>query len=106
MEARQNASPLQLVSMLGGILLALANPEAGMAAISAGQAAGQQAMINYTRSNEKEADRVGIEILARAGFEPQASASFFGKLAAEFRYVSKPPAFLMTHLFPNQGWLI
>ncbi|GGD52122.1 putative beta-barrel assembly-enhancing protease [Lacimicrobium alkaliphilum] len=101
MEARQNASPLQVVSMLGGILLALANPEAGMAAISAGQAAGQQAMINYTRSNEKEADRVGIEILARAGFEPQASASFFGKLAAQYRYVSKPPAFLMTHPLPE-----
>jgi beta-barrel assembly-enhancing protease len=101
LEARQNASPLQVVSMLGGILLALANPEAGMAAISAGQAAGQQAMINYTRSNEKEADRVGIEILARAGFEPQASASFFGKLAAQFRYVSKPPAFLMTHPLPE-----
>ncbi|WP_246840487.1 M48 family metalloprotease [Lacimicrobium sp. SS2-24] len=101
MEARQNASPLQVVSMLGGILLALANPEAGMAAISAGQAAGQQAIINYTRSNEKEADRVGIEILAQAGFEPQASASFFSKLAAEYRYVSKPPAFLLTHPLPE-----
>ncbi|MBN7824410.1 M48 family metallopeptidase [Bowmanella dokdonensis] len=101
MEARQRTSPLQLVSMLGGMLLAVANPEAGIAAISASQAAGQQASINYTRSNEKEADRVGIEILARAGYDPSAAASFFGKMAAKYRHQSRPPAFLLTHPMPE-----
>ncbi|MDF2177559.1 M48 family metalloprotease [Aliiglaciecola sp. CAU 1673] len=100
-EAQQKASPLQLVSALGGILLAMSNPEAGIAAISAGSAAAQQAAINYTRSNEKEADRVGIDILYRAGYDPAASANFFGKLAAKYRHQSKPPAFLMTHPLPE-----
>lgn len=100
-EAQQKASPLQLVSALGGILLAMSNPEAGIAAISAGSAAAQQAAINYTRSNEKEADRVGIDILYRAGYDPAGSASFFAKLAAKYRHQSKPPAFLLTHPLPE-----
>lgn len=100
-ESRQKTSPLQLVSMLGGVLLAMADPEAGIAAISASQAAGAQASINYTRSNEKEADRVGIETLAHAGYDPSAAATFFGKLAAKYRHQSKPPAFLLTHPLPE-----
>ncbi|GAA0346569.1 M48 family metallopeptidase [Bowmanella denitrificans] len=100
-EARQKTSPLQLVSMLGGVLLAMADPEAGIAAISASQAAGAQASINYTRSNEKEADRVGIEVLSRAGYDAGAAAAFFGKLAAKYRHQSKPPAFLLTHPLPE-----
>jgi predicted Zn-dependent protease len=75
-EARQKSSPLQLASMLGGILVALAAPEAGMAAISASSAAAQQSSINYTRSNEKEADRIGIRILAQAGFDPNGASGF------------------------------
>lgn len=100
-QARQKSSPLQIASIFGSILLALANPEAGMAALSVGNAAAAQASINYTRSNEKEADRVGMSILSKAGFDPQGAASFFGKLAAKYRVRSKPPAFLLTHPLPE-----
>ncbi|MEZ5439062.1 MAG: hypothetical protein R3F12_12035 [Lysobacteraceae bacterium] len=37
----------------------------------------QQRRINYTRTSEQEADRVGIRTLARAGFDPMAMADFF-----------------------------
>lgn len=100
-QSQQKASPLALASALGGILLAIANPEAGMAALSVGSAASKQASINYTRSNEKEADRIGIHILAQAGFDPRGAANFFGKLAEQYRHVSKPPAFLLTHPLPE-----
>ncbi|WP_339771679.1 M48 family metalloprotease [uncultured Paraglaciecola sp.] len=100
-EAKQKSSPLQLASALGGILLALANPEAGIAAISAGSAASAQASINYTRQNEKEADSIGIRILARAGFDPDAAGEFFGTLVEKYRLKSKPPAFLLTHPLPE-----
>ena len=63
------ASLLAMATMLGGILLALADPEAGVAAISASQAASAQFGINYTRSNEMEADRVGFDMLYRSGFD-------------------------------------
>ncbi|WP_051275293.1 M48 family metalloprotease [Aestuariibacter salexigens] len=100
-QAAQRSTPLQIASMLGGVLLALANPEAGVAAISAGSAAAQQAQINYTRSNEQEADRVGIQMLANAGFDPRGAGTFFEKLAEKYRLVSKPPAFLLTHPLPE-----
>lgn len=100
-QAKQKSSPLQIASLFGSILLALANPEAGIAAVSATNAAAAQASINYTRSNEKEADRVGMRILAQAGFDPRASSTFFGKLAAKYRVRSKPPAFLLTHPLPE-----
>ena len=40
-----------------------------------------QASINYTRSNEQEADRFGIATLARAGFDPEGMPNFFGHLS-------------------------
>jgi predicted Zn-dependent protease len=100
-EARQKASPLQLASLLGGLVVAMANPEAGMAAISASTAAAQQSSINYTRSNEKEADRIGIGILARAGFDPNGASSFFSTLTEKFRLKSTLTPFLMTHPLPE-----
>jgi predicted Zn-dependent protease len=103
MQSAQRASPLQIASMIGGILLGAVagDMQAGMAAISASQAASAQMQINYTRSNEQEADRIGITMLARAGFDPRGAATFFGKLAEETRLVSKPPARLLTHPLPE-----
>ncbi len=98
--AKQRNSTLHLATLLGGIILAAANPEAGIAAISASNAASQQLGINYTRSNEQEADRVGFQILAKSGFDTQGAADFFGKLAAKNRSRSTPPAFLLTHPLP------
>lgn len=100
-QSQQRSSPLQIASMLGGILLALADTEAGIAAISASNAASQQAAINYTRSNEKEADRIGMRILSNSGYDPRAAASFFSIMAAKYRIRSKPPQFLLTHPLPE-----
>jgi predicted Zn-dependent protease len=100
-EARQKSSPLQIASLLGSILLAAVNPEVGMAAISVSNAASAQSSINYTRQNEKEADRVGIGILANAGFDPNGASSFFGILAEKNRLKSTPLAFLLTHPLPE-----
>ncbi|MEP1382573.1 MAG: M48 family metalloprotease [Paraglaciecola sp.] len=100
-EAKQKSSPLQIASMLGSILLAAVNPEAGIAALSTANAASAQSSINYTRQNEKEADRVGINILAQAGFDPNGASSFFGILAEKSRLKSTRLAFLQTHPLPE-----
>ncbi|QJR79375.1 M48 family metallopeptidase [Alteromonas pelagimontana] len=97
MQAQQRAAPIAIASMLGGVLLAMANPQAGMAAMAGGQAASAQMQIDYTRSNEQEADRLGIAMLARAGFDPDAAAGFFSTLAEQSRMVSRPPARLLSH---------
>ena len=101
LESQSNSQALTLAGMVSGILISLVNPAVGMAALSASMAASQQASINYTRGNEKEADRVGIALLANSNFDPQGAASFFGKMSEKYRYASKPPAMLLTHPLPE-----
>lgn len=72
--------------------------DAAAAAAIGGQAAMIQQRINFTRANEKEADRVGIELLAGAGFEPRAMPSFFSRMGRANRvYDGSLPEYLMTH---------
>ena len=100
-ESQSQTQSLTMAGMLSGILLTLVNPALGMATLSASMAAGQQAGINYTRGNEKEADRVGIALLANSNFDPQGAPNFFSKMSAKYRYASRPPAMLLTHPLPE-----
>ena len=61
----------------------------------------QQGMISFTRQNEEEADRIGIQVLQRSGFDPQAMPMFMGKLLDESRYSTRPPEMLLTHPLPE-----
>lgn len=96
-EAQNQRAPLTLAGVLGAIVLATVNPEAGMAAMMAAQGAAQQSAINFTRGNEQEADRIGMQILAEAGFDPYAVPEFFRKLTEQSRFVNQQLAFLQTH---------
>jgi predicted Zn-dependent protease len=87
---------------LGSILLALlasrAGGQAAEAAIAVGQAAAIQKQLNFSRDNEREADRVGFQILTNAGFDPRAMAAFFTRMQQGTRiYESIAPAYLRTH---------
>ncbi|MDF0535763.1 M48 family metallopeptidase [Shewanella yunxiaonensis] len=100
-EAQQKTGPVTLAGMLGAILLTIAAPQAGMAALASTQALSAQSQINYTRQHEQEADRFGMQTMVAAGFDPNAAATFFSKLAAKYRYTSKPPQMLLTHPLPE-----
>lgn len=100
-EAQSRTQPLTMAGIVSGILIAMVNPAVGMAALSTSMAASQQLSINYTRGNEKEADRVGIELLANSGFDPRGAPNFFNKMMEKYRYKSKPPAMLLTHPLPE-----
>jgi predicted Zn-dependent protease len=98
--ANQRQSILSTAIMLGAILAGAAGAGGevmqGAMAVAQGTAAQQQ--INFTRSNEYEADRIGISALAAAGFDPQGMGSFFevisrGTTPHEYRL----PEFLRTH---------
>ncbi|WP_232771230.1 M48 family metalloprotease [Colwellia sp. 75C3] len=101
LESQSQTQSLTMAAMLSSVLLTLVNPTVGMAALTASMAVTQQASINYTRGNEKEADRVGIALLASSNFDPQGAASFFSKMSTKYRYASKPPAMLLTHPLPE-----
>ena len=102
MEDEARRSPATIAALAGSLLLAIASPQAGIAAMTATTAGSIQSSINYTRSNEKEADRFGMATLAKAGFDARAMPRFFGRLAERYRYVSTPPAMLLTHPLPEE----
>ncbi|WP_017347730.1 beta-barrel assembly-enhancing protease [Pantoea sp. A4] len=101
MESQKASAPLTWVGALGSILLAMASPQAGMAALTGTLAGTQQGIISFTQGNEQEADRIGIQVLQRAGFDPQAMPEFLQKLADQSRFSSKPPEILLTHPLPD-----
>jgi len=68
------------------------------AALASAAARNAQSQLDAIRGNEAEADRVGIALLAHAGFEPLAMADFFDQLARQTRlYGPQAPEFLRTH---------
>jgi len=96
-EASSQMSIPMIAGMIAAAILAFANPTAGQAAIAALTAGNIQMQINFTRNHESEADRVGIKILADAGFEPRDMPLFFERLQAESRHYTQSPEFLRTH---------
>ncbi len=73
------ASLATTVAILASILLGAAtgSSDAALGGISMAQGAAMQQQINFTRSNENEADRVGMQFLASAGFDPYGMPDFF-----------------------------
>ncbi|MBP8221427.1 MAG: M48 family metallopeptidase, partial [Aeromonadaceae bacterium] len=101
LEAQSQQTPATIAGLVGSVALAILNPTAGIAALQTTLGIQAQSAINYTRDNEYEADRIGMQLLYDAGFEPMGMANFFQKLAAEYRYASKPPEMLLTHPLPE-----
>jgi len=66
-----------VAAIIAAILISTSSAEAGQAALAAGLAISQQSAINYTRTHEYEADRIGIQILSSADYDPKAIAETF-----------------------------
>lgn len=98
LEARQRMSLPTLLALIGGLAVGTRAPQVG-SAISTGAVAGNlQTQLNFSRAYESEADAIGIGILARAGYPPEAMAIFFARLAhAEQASSSEMPELLRTH---------
>jgi predicted Zn-dependent protease len=101
-QSQSRASLVSTAAMLAAILLGAVsgNSNVGMAGVVAGQSAAAQHQLNFSRENEIEADRVGIGVLAAAGYDPNAMGTFFETL--ERRMGSAGPnakilEFLQTH---------
>ena len=86
-----------LAGILAAIIIGVQDVEAGQATAAAVIGSTAQRQINFTRQNEMEADRVGIQILANAGFDPREMAGVFEKLQYAARFARSAPEFLSTH---------
>lgn len=97
-ETSQRFSFANIAALVAAVVAGAYNPEVGSAAVAAIMAGNVQMQINFTRSHEKEADRVGMQLLARAKFDPSDMPSFFQRLQAVNRFnENNLPAFLRTH---------
>ncbi|MEP6898244.1 MAG: M48 family metalloprotease [Rhodanobacter sp.] len=81
-EDSKKDAPLMALVLLGAIAAGAGSHsgDAPMAVLAGGQGLLAQKSINFTRHDEVEADRVGIQTLANAGFDPNAMASFFERM--------------------------
>lgn len=98
-EQQQASTPWTLAGMIAGIVLsAVTRSDAGIATIAGTQAYAAQNFLAYSRQNEQEADRVGIEILAEAGMNPRAMPVMFEQMMRQGRLSGqRPPEYLLTH---------
>lgn len=97
-EEQREAMLPTLASMIAAIAIGMAaGGDAGIAAISASQAAAQSAQLRYSRSRETEADRIGMNTLVNAGLDPDGMARMFDQMGRAYRYTTRPPEFLLTH---------
>ena len=99
--ASSKQSILSTAIMLGAVLAGAASGSSDVmqAGMAVAQGTAMQQQINFTRSNEHEADRIGISALAGAGFDPYGMASFFNVLSRQTTRApnERIPEFLMTH---------
>jgi len=98
-DAAQKLSLPTTAALLAAIILGSQNRDLGAAALAGVSASSAQLQINFTRTNEKEADRVGIKTLAKSGYDPRSMPAFFEKLQQNNRYSAGKaiPEFLRTH---------
>jgi len=96
------AAPLAVLTGLGATAAGIASPILGQVVGGAGQLASGAVLAPYSRQQEREADRVGQEMAAKAGWDPAATATFLttlertqqleGQAAPSARFFDSHPA--------------
>jgi len=98
LQASQHLTLPALAALIVAGIASAKNPEIGQAAVASIMAGNLQMQINFTRTHEQEADRVGMQMLAAAGFDPRSMPRFFERLQMASRYEEEgAPDFLRTH---------
>ncbi len=97
MREADKLGPATTGAILAALILGAYDPTLAEAAIATTIAANIQSQLSFSRGSEKEADRAGIQILVRAGYDPEAMASFFQRLLDNESLNAKAPVFVRTH---------
>lgn len=96
--AQQRQGIASMAAVAVAILAARSNPQAAAGAIAAAQAQALSDRLAFTRDNEREADRIGLQILERAGFDPHAMPVFLDRLQKATKLLETgAPVYMRTH---------
>jgi predicted Zn-dependent protease len=95
-QQRQDAL-LPLAALILAALAAKASPDAAMGVIMGGQGLAIQRQLSFSRDAEREADRVGFQIMRSAGFDTSGMVSFFKRLQNSNKLYGEVPAYLSNH---------
>ncbi len=94
----RQTSVVMLASMVLAALAATSNPQAAAGLASLGGTVAQQHMMRFTRDAEREADRVGLDMLLAAGYDANGMVSLLGRLQQSGRlYENGAPDYLRSH---------
>lgn len=96
---QQRAGMLSMAAVALAILAARSNPQAAAGVMAGAQAQQLASQLAFTRDNEREADRVGVMILERAGFDAHAMPVFLERLQRATRLFDSGnyPSYMRTH---------
>ena len=90
---------MQIATGVGVAVVGIASDNTSVALTGAALTAMLAVNLPNSRSAEKEADRIGIELAAKAGYDPKAAATLWQKMGATSK--SSTPQFLSTHPAPE-----
>lgn len=96
--AQKNDTLKNIAGLALALLVSRSNPQLASGAFTTVSAAGVQNQLDYTREHEREADRIGLQILDSGGFDVRAMPNFFTTLQRGSRFAEgSAPSFLRTH---------
>ena len=96
-EQQKRSSIPVLAGIVAAVVLGSQSPDLGQAAAAAALGSAVQATLNFSREAEQEADRLGIQVLDRAGYDPWDMPTFLEKLQLSQRFIRRAPEYLSTH---------
>ncbi len=95
---QKQQSVLGMIAMAVALLAARSNSQAAGGAMAGSEAAMVQSFLAYSRDFEREADRIGFDVLEKAGYDPRGMAAFFERLQRSTRvYENNAPVYMRSH---------
>lgn len=105
-DERKKAMLMQLGGMLAAIAASTVDGDAATAVLMGSQTATMNSSMAFSRSNEREADRLGMQIMTQAGYDPRAMPRFFATMnqKSQLNQVENSylPSFVRSHPLSNE----
>ncbi|HTN66859.1 MAG TPA: M48 family metalloprotease [Burkholderiaceae bacterium] len=96
--AQKQDALLPLASVLLAALAARSSGDAAAGIMMGGQGLAMQRQLNFSRDAEREADRIGLQILQDGGFDTSGMVGFFARMQTATRnYSENLPPYLLSH---------